>query len=88
MPDITPNDIHSIRNFDTLLDCLREKLGWHIPEDVEFEDVAYPLSAEDLDLDELTQGRIADYWQLPPFPPSQPTLGIFENTQPWGIFFL
>ena len=88
MPDITPNDIHSIRNFDTLLDCLREKLGWHIPEDVEFEDVAYPLSAEDLDLDELTQGRIADYWQLPPFPPSQPTLGIFEDTQPWGIFFL
>ncbi len=88
MPDITPNDIHSIRNFDTLLDFLREKLGWHIPEDVEFEDVAYPLSAEDLDLDELTQGRIADYWQLPPFPPSQPTLGIFEDTQPWGIFFL
>ena len=88
MPDITPNDIHSIRNFDTLLDFLREKLGWHIPEDVEFEDVAYPLSAEDLDLDELTQDRIGDYWQLPPFPPSQPTLGIFEDTQPWGIFFL
>ena len=88
MPDITPNDIHSIRNFDTLLDCLREKLGWHIPKDVEFGDVAYPLSAEDLDLDELTQGRIADYYQLPPFPPSQPTLGIFEDTQPWGIFFL
>ena len=88
MPYITPNDIHSIRNFDTLLDFLREKLGWHIPEDVEFEDVAYPLSAEDLDLDELTQDRIGDYWQLPPFPPSQPTLGIFEDTQPWGIFFL
>ena len=88
MPDITPNDIHNIHNFDTLLDFLREKLGWHIPEDVEFEDVAYPLSAEDLDLDELTQDRIGDYWQLPPFPPSQPTLGIFEDTQPWGIFFL
>ena len=88
MPDITPNDIHNIHNFDTLLDFLREKLGWHIPEDVEFEDVAYPLSAEDLDLDELTQDRIADYYQLPPFPPSQPTLGVFENTQPWGIFFL
>ncbi len=88
MSNITPNDIHNIRNFDTLLDFLREKLGWHIPEDVEFEDVAYPLTAEDLDLDELTQDRIADYWQLPPFPPSQPTLGIFEDTQPWGIFFL
>jgi len=88
MPNITPNDIHNIRDFDTLLDFLRERLGWHIPEDVEFEDVAYPLSAEDLDLDELTQDRIGDYWQLPPFPPSQPTLGIFEDTQPWGIFFL
>lgn len=88
MPDITPNDIHSIRNFDTLQDFLREKLGWHIPEAVAFEDVAYPLSAEDLDLDELTQDRIANYWQLPPFPPSQPTLEIFEDTQPWGIFFL
>ena len=88
MPHITPNDIHSIRNFDTLLNFLREKLGWHIPQDVEFEDVTYPLSAANLDLDELTQDRIADYWQLPPFPPSQPTLGIFEDTQPWGIFFL
>ena len=88
MPDITPDDVHNIRNFDTLLDFLREKLGWRIPEDVEFEDVTYPFTAEDLDLDELTQGWIADYWQLPPFPPSQPTLGIFEDTQPWGIFFL
>ena len=88
MPDITPNDIHNVRDFDTLLDFLREKLGWHIPEDVVLEDVAYPLSADDLDLDELTQERIGDYYQLPPFPPSQPTLGIFENTQPWGIFFL
>ena len=35
MPDITPNDIHNIRNFDTLIDFLREKLGWHIPEGVE-----------------------------------------------------
>ena len=88
MPYITPNDIQSIYDFDSLLDFLREKLGWHIPEDVEFEDVAYPLTAEDLDLDELTQDRIGDYYQLPPFPPSQPTLGIFEDTQPWGIFFL
>ncbi|RKU21843.1 type I restriction endonuclease subunit M [Candidatus Poribacteria bacterium] len=88
MPHITPNDIHNIHDFDTLLDFLREKFGWHIPEDVEFEDVAYSLSAEELDLDELTQDRIGDYWQLPPFPPSQPTLGIFEDTQPWGIFFL
>ena len=45
MPDITRGDIHNIRNFDTLLDFLREKLGWHIPEDVELEDIAFPWSA-------------------------------------------
>ena len=88
MPDITPNNIHNIRDFDSLLDFLREKLGWHIPEDVELEDIAFPWAAEDLDLDELTEELIVNCQQLPPFPTSQPTLGIFEDTQPWGIFFL
>ena len=88
MPDITPNDIHNIRDFDTLLDFLREKLSWHIPEDVELEDIAFPWTAEDLDLDELAEELVINCQQLPPFPTSQPTLGIFEDTQPWGIFFL
>ena len=87
MPDITPDDIHNIHDFDTLLDFLREKLGWRIPEDIEFEDVAYPLTPQDLDLDELTENRLGDYYQLPPFPPNQPTLRFAEDTQPWGIFF-
>ena len=69
MPDITPNDIHNIHNFDTLLDFLREKLGWHIPEDVELEDVSpIPWSAEDLDLDEPTEERIVDYSAITAFP--------------------
>ena len=88
MPYITPNNIHSICDFDTLLDFLREKLGWPIPEDVELEDIAFPWSAEDLDLDELTEELIINCQQLPSFPTNQPTLGIFEDTQPWGIFFL
>ena len=89
MPQITRDDIHNIRNFDTLLDFLREKLGWHIPEDVELEDIAFPWSAEDLDLDELTQGRIVDFCrQLPPFPTSQLEIESLERSQPWGIFFL
>ena len=88
MPDITPGDIHNIRNFDTLLDFLREKLGWHIPEDVELEDIAFPWSAEDLDLDELTEERIPECKQLPSFPTNQPTFEFVEDTQPWGIFFL
>ena len=83
VPDITPNDIHNIHDFDTLLDFLREKLSWHIPEDVELEDIAFPWSPEDLDLDEPTEERIPDCWQLPPFPTSQS-----DSTQPWGIFFI
>ncbi len=88
MLHITPNNIHNIRDFDTLLDFLREKLGWHIPEDVELEDIAFPWTAEDLGLDELTEERIPECKQLPSFPPSQPTFGFAEDTQPWGIFFL
>ena len=88
MPHITPDDIHNIHNFDTLLGFLREKLGWPIPEDVELEDIAYPWSPEDLDLDASTEQRVPECKQLPSFPPSQPTLGIFEDTQPWSIFFL
>ena len=88
MPYITPNDIHGIYDFDSLLDFLREKLGWHIPEDVELEDIAFPWSAEDLDLDELTEERIPECKQLPSFPTNQPTFEFVEDTQPWGIFFL
>ena len=88
MPHITPNDIQNIRDFDSLLDFFRDKLDWPIPEDVELEDVAFPWSPEDLDLDEPTEERIVDCKQLPPFPPIQLTLGLEEETQPWGIFFL
>ena len=88
MPYITPDDVHNIQNFDTLLDFLREKLGWHIPEDVELEDIAFPWSPEDLDLDELTEEHIPDCWQLPPFPTNQLEFEFSESTQPWGIFFL
>ena len=88
MPNITSSDIQNIRDFDTLLDFFRDKLNWHIPENVELEDVAFPWSAEDLDLDDTADERIAECKQLPPFPPSQPTLCQDEEKQPWGIFFL
>ena len=88
MPNITPNDIHNINDFDTLLDFLREKLGWYIPEDVELEDIAFPWSPEDLDLDELTGELVVDCQQLPPFPTNQLEFEFSDSTQPWGIFFL
>ena len=81
MPHITPNDIQNIRDFENLLNFLRKKLNWHIPEDVELEDVAFPWSAEDLDLDEPTEEQIVDCKQLPPFPSIRPTL-FGEGTQP------
>ena len=86
MPYITPDDIHNIHNFDTLLDFLREKLSWHIPEDVELEDIAFPWSVEDLDLDELTEELVVNCQQLPPFPTNQ--FEFSDSTQPWGIFFV
>ena len=42
MPQITPDDIHNIHDFNTLLDFLRDKLQWPIPEDVALEDIAFP----------------------------------------------
>ena len=88
MPEITPHDIHSIDNFDTLLDFLQEKLDWPIPEGVELEEIAFPWSLADLDLDEPTEGQIIDCWQLPPFPTNQLDLEFSESIQPWGIFFV
>ena len=88
MSDITPNDIHNIHHFDALLDFLREKLGWPVPEGVDLEDIAYPWSPENLDLDELTEEQIPECRQLPSFPTNQPTFEFAEDTQPWGIFFL
>ena len=88
MPHITPDDIHNIHNFGTLLNFLRDKLAWHIPEAVALEDIAFPWTAKDLDLDESTEDRIVECQQLPPFPTDQPTFEFAEDTQPWGIFFL
>ncbi len=88
MPYITPDDIHNIHNFDTLLDFLHEKLGWHIPEDNELEDIAFPWSASDLDLDELTEELVVNCQQLPPFPTHQLEFEFSDSPQPWGIFFL
>ena len=89
MPDITPNDIHNIHNFDTLLDFLREKLGWHIPEDVELEDVSpIPWSAEDLDLDEPTEERIVDCLAATAFSnQSTYTLNLLRTLSPGVSFF-
>ena len=88
MPQIRPDDIRSIDDFDALLDFLQGKLNWPIPEEIELEEIAFPWSPEDLDLDEPTEGRIVDCQQLPPFPTDQLELGFFEGTQPWGIFFV
>ena len=88
MPQIVPDDIRSIGDFDALLDFLRKKLDWPIPEEIELEEIVFPWSPEDLDLDEPTEGRVMDCWQLPPFSTDQLELEFFEDTQTWGIFFV
>ncbi len=88
MTYITPDDIQSIHNFDTLLAFLREKLGWHIPEDGQLEDIAFTWTPEDLNLDERTEERGVHCQQLPPFPTDPLAFEFSGSTQPWGIFFL
>ena len=58
------------------------------PEDVELEEIAFPWSPEDLDLDELTEELVVNCQQLPPFPTSQMEIESLQRRQPWGIFFL
>ncbi len=87
MPHITPNDIQNIRDFDTLLDFFRNKLDWHIPEDVELEDVAFPWSPEDLDLDETAEERIVKCQQAATFSPQSTHTWVNRRNATVGHLF-
>ena len=58
-------DVQNIHNFESLVDFLRNSLNWPIPDEgLDFEDITYDWSAEDLELDGNTQARIVGCWQL------------------------
>ena len=57
--------IQKVRNFESLVDFLRDSLNWPIPDEgLEFEDITYDWSARDLELDPDTQARIISCRQL------------------------
>lgn len=59
------HDIQRVHNFESLVDFLRDTLCWPIPDEgLEFEEITYDWSAEDLELDPDTQARIISCRQL------------------------
>ncbi len=69
--------IKSIADFPSLVEYLREDLGWHLEaEDVE--DLVFEYEPEELGLDEAHKVKIREIKQLRPL----------AANQPWGIFYL
>ncbi len=69
--------IKSIADFPSLVEYLREDLGWELEaEDVE--DLVFEYEPEELGLDEVHKVKINEIKQLRPLAPNQP----------WGIFYL
>lgn len=65
MLDNIAHDIQKVHNFESLVDFLRDTLYWPIPDEgLEFEEITYDWSAEDLRLDANTEARIISCRQL------------------------
>ncbi len=65
MLDNIAHDIQKVHNFESLVDFLRDTLYWPIPDaGLEFEEITYDWSAEDLRLDANTEARIISCRQL------------------------
>ena len=65
MLDNIAHDIQKVHDFESLVDFLRDTLYWPIPDEgLEFEEITYDWSAEDLRLDANTEARIISCRQL------------------------
>ena len=65
MQDRISRDVQNVHNFESLVDFLRDTLNWPIPDEgLEFDDITYDWSAEDLELDAHIQARIVGCRQL------------------------
>lgn len=80
----TPTIFNQVQDYDSLIQTLRNRLNWPIPDDgSEFKDLTYYWSPENLELDIMTQKRIVGCWQLRLF-----DLSFMGSHKPWGIFFI
>jgi len=77
---ISESRVRQIQDKSTLLNFLREELGWPIPEDAEFDDLTFEWSSEELRISGSTGEKLKSgtIHQLQPF----------VTGQPWGIFLV
>ena len=78
MTDITADELAKVNSFPRLVDFLRDKLEWPIPEDYGLEDVVFEYEPHELGLKDEDAAKLREIHQLRPL----------VTGQPWGIFFL
>ncbi|MCV0381823.1 MAG: hypothetical protein K5799_00005 [Erythrobacter sp.] len=78
MTDITAEELAKVNSFPRLVDLLRDKLEWPIPEDYGLEDVVFEYEPRELGLKDEDAAKLREIHQLRPL----------VTNQPWGIFFL
>ena len=78
MTEITADELARVNSFPRLVDLLRDKLEWPIPEDYGLEDVIFEYEPHELGLKDEDAAKLREIHQLRPL----------VTGQPWGIFFL
>lgn len=76
MPDY--DDMNNIRDFESLVEYLRDELNWPFEEDLEIEDLAFDYEPEELGLDKEYEVAINEIKQIRPA----------SGKLPWGIFYV
>lgn len=78
MTEITAEELAKVNSFPRLVDLLRDKLEWPIPEDYGLQDVVFEYEPHELGLKDEDAAKLREIHQLRPL----------VTGQPWGIFFL
>lgn len=79
MSTVSKKDILSIRDFDSLIEFLSDKLDWPIDlSEVEVDDLAFDYSAKEIGIPEEHVAKVHAIKQLRPL----------VQGQPWGIFYI
>ena len=76
MPDYEA--IRRIRDFESLVEYLRDELDWPLDKDLDVEDLAFDYEPEELGLDKDYEVSVQEVKQLRPA----------SGKQPWGIFYV
>lgn len=78
MTEITAEELARVNSFTRLVELLRDKLEWPIPDDYGLEDVVFEYEPRELGLKDEDAAKLREIHQLRPL----------VTNQPWGIFFL